>query len=158
MKMIVILLALACGTDAALNEQVVEFARSKLGQKVGDGQCSSLAAEALRHAGGRIRRGDDGTWGDELKSPHDVKPGDIVQFENVVFQYTYSREDGAMITQTNNFGHHTAVISRVRKRGTKPILVVLHQNVGGIQIVEEWTMNMAHKKRGTMKFYRPVPE
>ncbi len=154
--MIVILLALVCGMDAPVNEQVVEFARSKLGQKVGDGQCSTLAAEALRYAGGRIRQGDDGVWGDELKSLLNAKPGDIVQFENVVFQYTYLREDGATITQTNTFEHHTAVITRVRKRGTKPILVVLHQNVGGIQIVEEWTMNMAHKKRGTVKIYRPV--
>ena len=154
--MILILLTLVCGIDAPLNEQVVEYARSKLGQKVGDGQCSTLAAQALRHAGARIRRGDGGTWGDELKSFLDAKPGDIVQFENVEFSYTYFREDGAMITQKHSFAHHTAVITRVRKRATKPILVVLHQNVGGVQIVEEWTMNMAHKKRGTVKVYRPV--
>ena len=154
--MIVILLALVCGMEAPLNEKVVEFARSKLGQKVGDGQCSTLAAEALRYAGGRRRRGDGGTWGDELTSLLDVKPGDIVQFENVEFSHAYVREDGAVITQKMSFGHHTAVVSRVRKRGTKPIVVVLHQNVGGIQIVEEWTMNMAHKKRGSVKVYRPV--
>ena len=112
--------------------------------------------EALRHAGGRIRRGDAGGWGDELKSLLDVKAGDIVQFENVMFSHTYFREDGAMVTQTHSFNHHTAVITRVRKRGTKPILVVLHQNVGGVQIVEEWTMNMTHKKSGTVKIYRPV--
>ncbi len=154
--MILILLTLACGIDAPLNEQVVEYAVSKLGQKVGNGQCSTLAVEALRHAGARIRRRDDGKWGDELKSLLDVKAGDIAQFENVIFSYTYFREDGAMITQTNSFAHHTAVITRVRKRGTKPILVVLHQNVGGSQIVQEWTMNMAHKKRGTVRVYRAV--
>jgi hypothetical protein len=156
MKMIVILLTLVRGIDAPLNEQVVEYARSKLGQKVGDGQCSTLAVEALRHAGGRIRRGDAGAWGDEVKSLLEVTAGDIVQFENVMFSHAYFREDGAMVTSTHSFGHHTAIITRVRKRGTKPILVVMHQNVGGVQIVEEWTMNMAHKKRGTVKFYRPV--
>lgn len=154
--MILILLTLACGIDAPLNEQVVEYAVSKLGQKVGDGQCSTLAVAALRHAGARIRRGNDGKWGDELKSLLDVKAGDIAQFENVMFSYTYFREDGGMITQTSSFAHHTAVITRVRKRGTKPILVVVHQNVGGSQIVQEWTMNMAHKKRGTVRVYRAV--
>jgi hypothetical protein len=154
--MIVILLALVCGLDAPLNEKVVEYARSKLGEKVGDGQCSSLAAEALRYAGGRRRRGEGGTWGDELKSMLDAKAGDIVQFENVEFSHTYFRDDGARFTQNHSFGHHTAVISRVQKRGTKPILVILHQNVGGIQLVQEWTMNMAHKKRGSVKVYRPV--
>jgi hypothetical protein len=154
--MIVILLALACETDATLNEQIVEFARSKLGEKVGDGQCSTLAAHALGHAGGRIRRGGDGHWGDELKSLLDAKPGDILQFENVMFSHTYWRADGATITEMHKFAHHTAIISRVRKRGTKPILVILHQNVNGSQNVQEWTMKLADKKRGTVKAFRPL--
>ena len=93
-----------------------------------------------------------------MKTLLDAKAGDIVQFENVEFSHTYFRDDGSMVKQNHSFGHHTAVISRVRKRGTKPILVVLHQNVGGIQLVQEWTMNMAHKKRGSVKVYRPVAE
>jgi hypothetical protein len=156
MKMVVILLALVCETDAPINDQVLEFARSKLGQKVGDGQCSSLAAEALRHAGGAPRRGEHGVWGDELKSLVDTKPGDVIQFDDVEFVHREFREDGAMLTQVISFPHHTAIIARVRKRGTKPILVILHQNVGGSQIVQEWTINIAHKSRGTVKVYRPV--
>jgi hypothetical protein len=156
--MIIMLLALVCGADAPLNDKVLEFARSKVGQKVGDGQCSTLAAQGLRRAGGRVRRGDDGTWGDELKSLLDVKPGDILQFDNALFTHTQFREDGAKITETRSFPHHTAIVARVRKRGTKPILVILHQNVGDSQIVQEWTLNVADKRRGTVKAYRPVPQ
>ena len=156
--MILILLVLVCGTDDSLNEQVVEFARSKLGQKVGDGQCSTLAAQALRRAGAKTRRGEHGTWGDELRSLLDAKPGDILQFDDALFVHTRFLEDGAKRTEMISFPHHTAIVARVRKRGTKPILVVLHQNVGNTQIVQEWTINMADKKRGTVKLYRPAAE
>ena len=39
-----------------LNQEVLEFARERLGEKVADGQCLSLAAEALRYAGARRYR------------------------------------------------------------------------------------------------------
>jgi hypothetical protein len=156
--MIVMLLALVCGLDDSMNEQVVGFARSKLGEKVGDGQCSSLAAEALRSAGAKIRRGEHGTWGDELTSMLDAKPGDILQFDDVLFVHTRFLDDGAKRTDTISFPHHTAIVDRVRKRGAKPVLVILHQNVSGTQIVQEWTINMADKKRGTVKLYRPAAE
>jgi hypothetical protein len=156
--MILILLALACGIDAPLNEKVVGFARSQLGQQVGNGECSTRAAEALRHAGGHRRRGEHGGWGEELKSPRDAVAGDIVQFENALFTSTQFREDGGMITETREFPHHTAVIEHVRKRGKKPILVILHQNVNGSKIVQEWTIDLAQMRRGSMKVYRPVAE
>ncbi len=156
--MILILLALVCGLDDSMNEQVVEFARSRLGEKVGDGQCSTLAAEALKQAGAKRRRGEHGTWGDELKSMVDAKPGDILQFDDVVFVHTRFLEDGGRRTDMISFPHHTAIVARVRKRGMKPIFVILHQNVGDIQIVQEGTINMADKKRGIVKLYRPVAE
>jgi hypothetical protein len=156
--MIVLLLALVCGLDDSMNEQVVEFARSKLGEKVGDGECSTLAAEALRHAGAKVRRGEHGTWGEELKSMLDAKPGDILQFDDVLFVHTRFLEDGARRTDMISFPHHTAIVARVRKRGAKPTLVIVHQNVGDTKIVQEWTINMADKKRGTVKLFRPVAE
>lgn len=156
--MVLILLALVCGTDESLNEQVVGYARAKLGEKVGDGQCSTLVAEALRQAGAKRRRGDHGSWGEELKSMLDARPGDILQFDGVAFVHTRYLDDGAKRTDMISFPHHTAIVSRVKKRGTKPILVILHQNVGDTQIVQEWTINMADKKRGTVKLYRPEAE
>jgi hypothetical protein len=156
--MIAILVLLCCGVDAPLNDKVVEFARSKLGQRVGDGECSSLAAAALRYAGGRVRRGDHGNWGEELKSAREARAGDILQFENAVFVNSQFLDDGSLATETREFPHHTAVISQVRKRGKKPVLLILHQNVGGTKIVQEWSIDLAHMKRGSLKVYRPVAE
>ena len=156
--MIAILVALACGIDAPVNDKVVEFARSKLGQQVGNGECSTLAAEALKHAGGSWRRARQGAWGDELKSLRDAQPGDILQFENAVFVSTQFRDDGALVTQTHTFPHHTAIIARLLKPGKKPVLVILHQNVDGSRIVQEWTIDMAQMRRGSVRAYRPVAD
>ena len=156
--MIAILVLLACGIDAPLNDKVVEFARSKLGEQVGNGECSSLAAAALRYAGARTRRGDHGSWGEPLTSARDAHAGDILQFENVLFVSSQFLDDGSLFTQTHEFPHHTAVIAQVRKRGKKPIFVVLHQNVNGTKFVQEMTIDLAQMRRGTMKIYRPVAE
>ena len=47
--MIAILITLLCGIDCSVNEKVVEFARSKLGEQVGSGQCTALAVEACEN-------------------------------------------------------------------------------------------------------------
>ena len=108
--MILILVALICGSDGSLNDKVVEFARSKMGQQVGNGQCTALAAEALRHSGGSRRGARKGVWGDELESLRDAKPGDILQFEDVVFVGRRRQDDGAILTQNAAvaapYGHH----------------------------------------------------
>jgi hypothetical protein len=71
------------------------------------------------------------------------------------------------VTLTFSFPHHTAVVARVRKRGPKPILDVLHQNArvdggdeseGGRKVVRQWMINLAERTRGTVKAYRPVPD
>jgi hypothetical protein len=72
------------------------------------------------------------------------------------------QEDGAILTQTFSFPHHTAIVARVRKRGARPVLVILHQNAGveggDARVVQEWTIDLAEKRRGTVKAYRPVAE
>lgn len=156
--MILIMAALICASDNSLNEKVVEFARSKIGQQVGNGKCTALVAEALRHSGARRRGARAGIWGDELESLRDAQPGDILQFEDVVLISTRREDDGSLVTQTRKMLHHTAIIAQVRKRATKPVLVILHQNVNKSPIVEEWTIDLAQKKSGTVKGYRPVAD
>jgi len=159
------LIALCCGNDASLNEKVVEFARSRVGQVVGDGQCSSLVAAALRDSGARRSRHGAAGWGEELKSLREVRPGDILQFEGAVFVRDRVRADGGLETLTFTFPHHTAIVARVRKPGPRPILIILHQNVGhdgteeaDRKVVQEWTIVMAEKRRGTVKAYRPMAD
>jgi hypothetical protein len=124
MIMIPIPVVLLCWVDAPLNEKIVEFARSKLGHGVGNGECRALVAEALRYAAARRPGAGQGMWGDELKSLRDVRPGDILQFENAVFIRTRVREDGALVTLTYSYPHHTAIVARVRRRGVKPVMAL----------------------------------
>jgi hypothetical protein len=161
---------LACGSvwsaeePTPLNERVVEFARSRMGQRVGDGQCSTLVAEALRNAGARPT-GRGRSWGKELPSLRDAHPGDILQFEDAVFLRRRVRPDGALVTLTYKYPHHTAIIAGIRKRGSGVLMTVLHQNAGieggdedELKVVQQWTINLAEMKGGTVKAYRPVAE
>lgn len=154
-------IALASG-PGDVNEKVVAFARSKLGQTVGDGDCAALAAEALRAAGAG-RRGR--SWGEDVATLRDARPGDILVFEGAVLVRTRVRPDGAVETLTYNSPHHVAVVSGVRKRGRRVVLSVLQQNVGyvgdddpGRRVVREDVIDPAELKRGTLRAYRPVAE
>jgi len=53
----------------------------------------------------------------------------------------------------------------VRKRGPKPVLVILHQNAGPaggedgeFKVVREWTLEMATQRGGSVKAYRPATD
>ena len=159
-----VLWATAIGEDAPLGESIVSFARSKVGQKIGDGECTSLAVQALRHCHAQRPDPVRGVWGDEIKALRDLQPGDILQFENATFVKQHVRDDGAILTLTSSYPHHTAIVARVRKRGPKPVLVILHQNASvpgddaeAQKLVTEWTLEMATKRGGTVTAYRPVP-
>jgi hypothetical protein len=153
------------GPDTTLGDDVVAYACSKLGQKVGNGECTALAVEALRHCDARRPDPVQGIWGDEVKLLRDLQPGDILQFEDAIFVKQHVRGDGALLTLTSHYPHHTAIVARVRKRGPKPALVILHQNAGPaggedeeFKVVREWTLEMAAQRGGSVKAYRPVAD
>src|SRR4051812_21297607 len=99
--MIFVLIALSLSAEPSpLNEKVVEFTRSKVGQKVGDGECTALALEALRHAGARLPGQGQESWGEEVTSLNAVGPGDILQFEDAVFVGRRLRAGGALVKWT----------------------------------------------------------
>jgi hypothetical protein len=143
-----------------VNEKIIAFARAKIGQTVGDGECSALPTEALR-AAGASRQGR--TWGDPVASIRDARPGDILVFEGTVFVRTRVRADGAIETLTYNSPHHVAIVSGVRRRGRRVVLAVLQQNVGyegeddaRRKVVREDVVDPAELRRGTIKAYRPA--
>jgi hypothetical protein len=159
--MSIFLLIATLGLDP-LNEKVVEFARSRLGQRVGVGECSALATEALRYAGA-APRGSGRRWGEELPSVREARPGDILQFEDAMFVRRRLRPDGALVTLESRYPRHTAIVSGVRGRGKGVIVTILHQNAGiaggddeDLKVVQRWTINLAEMKSGTLKAYRPV--
>jgi hypothetical protein len=151
-----------------MGDKVVKFCKDKLGEKVGDGECSSLAAAGVAQSGGRIwtafkdspKQGDY-VWGSlvyvvemkgdspvETKDPKmSVKPGDIIQLRDVKFQ-------GKNYFMT--YAHHTSVVLDVNEEAK--VLTVLEQNVNGKKIVMESKYHLNDLKTGWVRIYRPVPK
>jgi hypothetical protein len=129
---------------ADLNSRVLSFAKAKLGTKVGDGECATLAAEAVKAAGGKRfdQLGPTGTnadyvWGRKVTtlktsggSISAVKPGDIIQFRSVSFRQDtkvmYSNGASRTSYKTSSYSHHTAVVESVSGK----FINLLQQNVG----------------------------
>ena len=123
----------AAPKDANLGAQIVAFAVSKSGQRVGDGQCFALADQALKALGARSAA-DFGTvtavadykWGAQV-SLADVRPGDIVQFRKFKSTRRDDAEDGWFKEFTKERGdpNHTAIVVSVDGNG---LLTVIEQN------------------------------
>jgi hypothetical protein len=121
--------------DAALGNQVVSFARGRINQRVGRGECFDLVDQALRNAGaksaadfGAVSPDADYVWGDPVTLSQ-VRPGDIIQFRN----YSYDRTvETTTATETDTRTdsqvrpHHTVIVERVGQDGA---LTVLEQNI-----------------------------
>lgn len=136
-----------------LNTKVLQYAQSKMGQKVGRGECWDLANEALGAAGAK-QPGRNGyatyVFGSQVALTS-VKPGDILQFENVNFKHT--DKNGSW--STNSFPHHTAVVRSV-SGGT---ISILHQNVGGDRRVQAGTLVLSDRQPGgSLLAFRPQPK
>jgi len=147
----------------SLNEQVVDFAKGKLGKKVDDGQCGTLVLRALGAAGAsEPSRIDLDTfakeakkfvdmggpppaplpWGTEIRLG-DLKPGDIIQFTNCRFVHgdkTYY-----------DLKLHTAIVNSV-KGSIVTFMSQNFQNVG-----EDNDPEMLMKVKVTDFFAGPKP-
>lgn len=126
----------------SVNAQVVSFAQSRMGNRVGRrGECWDLAEEALRSAGARSSRdlgsvGSDTVyvWG-TLIPVGSLQAGDIVQFRNyqmTVRTTTTNSEGSSWTEQTQSRPHHTAIVAAV---GSDGAIEVFEQNVGGRRVV-----------------------
>jgi hypothetical protein len=137
---------------ASLNQRVLNFARSKMGQQVGNGECWTLAYQALDAAGAK-RPGQDGLqlyqFG-KVVNLRAVVPGDVLQFENVNFKHT--NPNGSW--SSSSYPHHTAIVSAVS--GAR--ITLLNQNVGGNRTVQVSTIDLNDRlPGGTLTAYQAVP-
>ena len=130
-----------------LNQAVLDFAESKVGEQVGDGECWTLADQALLHANCR-RPGRHGfklyEFGLEIQRAQGILPGDILQFEGVRFD----SPDGSW----QEMPHHTAVV--LRTMGSR--VSVLHQNHKHVKRVGGVSFDLAHQTAGSLQIFRPV--
>jgi cell wall-associated NlpC family hydrolase len=125
---------------SATNARILEFTRSQIGKQVGNGECWTLAAEALRYAGAKPPVVYD--FGDEVALDQ-LQPGDVLHFQTAVFVTpTYQLTMGAP--------DHVAVVGAAR--GT--MLLIYHQNVNGDRRVQSATIDLATMTSGSLVGYR----
>ncbi|MDB2674262.1 hypothetical protein N9Y81_04845 [Akkermansiaceae bacterium] len=106
---------------AAMKEgarKVVEFVLKNRGEKVGDGECWTLANEAFKSAGIKRPGKDWRIWGGVVNwREEDVLPGDILELRSAKFS------NG----QHSGPKHTAVVVKKSRRRGE---VMVAHQNWG----------------------------
>jgi hypothetical protein len=131
------------GQDSLVfNAKILEFAVNHLGMQVGNGECWTLAEDALIYAGAKPAGGY--VFGDKIPLSS-AQPGDILQFESAIFMGpTYWIQMG--------FPHHTAIVDAVQ--GSQ--FVILQQNFNGILKVQMTAIDMANLRSGTVTAYRAV--
>lgn len=146
------------GPALSTSERLLDFARSKIGQRVGDGECSSLVVAALDHA--KVsRRGGQGGWGDPIDSLTDVRPGDILHFEDARFAGRRLNPNRTITRWSYHFPDHVAIVAEVGERRGTPWFRIIHQNarIAGrdtSDTVKEWTLDMATFQGGSIRPYR----
>lgn len=167
--MLPICLLLAQTQSTETPSKILQFCEARIGQKVGSGQCAALASEAIRSIDPKFRRPkdepapEDYVWGEfvyggsvtngkaaefpDSQARTQVKPGDIIQFRDVKFEYRDSRS-----WYTSSYGHHTSVVRSVSSDGLH--WKVLHQNVNGRMTVGEDSINLEHMRSGYFNVYR----
>lgn len=150
--------------SSELRAKVVQFCKDKLGQQVGDGECGTLAQEAIKEAGGKAVNmfaenpgPGDYAWGELVfvlevkdgKRKRDpasavAKPGDIIQYRDVVLRS--SRGIYLM-------AHHTAIVAEVKASGE---MLIFEQNMQGKKEVTKGTLRPGELSGGWVRVYRPV--
>jgi len=115
-------------------DQIVSLAVQRRGDRVGNGECFTLADRALRNAGARsaadfgpVVPEADYVWGTSI-GRSELRRGDIIQLRDYHCDLEIRTEnaDGTVIdTQTENRPHHTAIVESV---GSNGVVTVLEQN------------------------------
>jgi hypothetical protein len=162
----ILAVALVCSVHGQ-NSAVLTFCKASIGRHVGDGQCASLATQALAKAGAAGRGRDFPAYGDYvwgsfvtmvsaeragvkgLNTLATVRGGDVIQMRNVLLEGR-SAGGGSYWMRAD---HHTAVVESVNpSRGT---ITVLHQNWNRSPVRRDIFI-LGDLKRGWLRIYRPV--
>jgi hypothetical protein len=157
----------------SMADRIVAYPRQRQGDRVGDGECFTLADRALRNAGARsaadydtVTPDADYVWGSTV-SLADVRPGDIIQFRDYQYEREVETRSSTSIdttTETEERPHHTAIVERVGANGS---ITVLEQNGRpGAPVTRKelffsntettsGNQTVRIRVRGTFWFYRP---
>lgn len=152
----------------AVNQVIVSWVARQMGQRIGDGQCWTLAETALDYANAKtsndimgakgVNSKADYIWGREVGLAQ-LQPGDIIQFH--MYKFTRHTED---YDESGGRGdsaepRHTAIVSSVGEKGQ---VAVYEQNIDGGPVEENTLYFDKHAPgvtiTGKWKFYRPIPK
>jgi hypothetical protein len=139
-------------TEMPLNQKVLNFANSKVGQQVGSGDCWDLPEEALTKSGGESSKvltdtkgksfeEADYVWGSTVPTK-DAQPGDVIQFKD--HSFTVEWPDGHSEWQTR--GHHSAIVKSKNADGTLTVIeshvTVLGKKMNGNRAEKKDTLKL----------------
>ncbi len=121
-----------------MHTNIYEYARDRLGTKVGNGQCWTLANNALVHAGARPpAQASLYVWGTEVPLGQ-LARGNIIQFTRYTVRIEQADGSWQELTRGDaNSPRHTAIVETVRPNGE---VVVLEANVDASQNVRRNTL------------------
>jgi hypothetical protein len=129
-----------------LNKKIIEFVSSKIGKKVGRGECWDLAQIPLDENKAKWDHlFNFGKIVDPMKD--EIFPGDIIQFEKVEIKY----EQGNKII-TEGFYQHTAIVYEALGKG---VYKIAQQNTEKGKKVTIDHLDLKNKTKGKIMFYRP---
>lgn len=151
-----------------IGANMATYLKSALNTRVGGGECSQMATEALRVSGGEFVASDLGadspstgdylwgtlvtvisysnkTWSDSNKT-NLCLVGDVIQYNSAVFTYS---------TGTVSASHHTAVVAAVNTAG-RPTSIY-QQNFNNVRTVQQATIDTTKLTAGWIRIYRPIP-
>jgi hypothetical protein len=129
-----------------LNKKIIEFVKSKVGKKVGRGECWDLAQIPLDENGAKWDHLFQ--FGKKIDPMKDVIfPGDIIQFEKVEIKY----EIGNKVI-TEGFYQHTAIVYEVLDKG---VYKIAQQNTEKGKKVTIDDLDLKNKTKGKILFFRP---
>ena len=148
------------------NQKVLDFVYSRLNTQVGDGQCATLASEALAYAGAKNfdvlgPNGPDAdyVWGTPVATltpashpTASIIPGDIIQFRDVLIVTRTVYPNGSWAESQMQALHHTAIVTNVSGN----TLTIAQQNSNGVMQDQLATLNVDGLTEGTMWVYRPI--
>lgn len=162
---IAICVELSASADAqTIGDGMAKFLKTKLNTRVGGGECSHMATEALRVSGGEFFPTDfgldDPSTGDYVrgtlvtvisctnKTWTDSDPqsaslvGDIIQYNSAVINHSSTP-------------HHTSVVAAVNTAG-RPT-PIYQQNFNSVRRVQQASIDTTRLTSGWLRIYRPIP-
>lgn len=151
--------------QAQFGDGVATWAEAQVGQQVGDGECWTLAKEAIdRSSHGYAMPSQGYTHGAlvyhalgganaPLAYNDSIRRGDVLQFTSGVFE---TRNAQSQVTGKQMVGmpNHTSVVTSVS--ASNRVVEVLEQNVGGVKRVQKGLHDLDTFKQGEIKIFRPV--